>query len=55
MKSLLYVIITLCMLNYVLSDECQDIDAKKVSDCTDHELTEEEKKEYEELYGLADT
>ena len=43
------------MLNYVLSDECQDIDAKKVSDCTDYTLTQEEIEEYAEYYGVPDT
>ena len=55
MKSLIYVIITLYLLNCVLSDECEDKVPKKVSDCTDYSLTENEKKEYEEVYGLSDT
>ena len=48
MKSLLYVIITLYMLNYVFSTDCVEIEPKKVSDCTDHELTDQEKKDFEE-------
>ena len=44
MKSLIYVIITLCMLNYVWSD-CEDITPTKSSDCTDYKLTEEEKQQ----------
>ena len=36
------------MLNYVFSTDCEDIDPKKVSDCTDHELTDQEKKDFEE-------
>ena len=48
MKSLVYVIITLYMLNYVLSEYCLEIKPKKASDCTDHELTVEEKNYFEE-------
>ena len=49
MKSLIYLIITLCILNYVIPEEttpCTDIEPKQSSDCTDHEITEEEIKEY---------
>lgn len=55
MKSLIYVIITLYLLNCVLSDECEDKVPKKVSDCTDYSLTDDEKTEYADLYGVADT
>ena len=55
MKSLLYVIITLYMLNYVLSKDCIEIEPKKVSDCTDHELTDEEKKDFDEEFSDFDT
>ena len=41
MKFLTYVIITLCMLNYVWT-VCGDITPSKSSDCTDYELTEED-------------
>ena len=46
MKFLTYVIITLCMLNYVWTTECIDTKPSKSSDCTDHKLTDEEKKTY---------
>ena len=49
MKSLLYVIITLYMLNYVFSTDCVEIEPKKASDCTDHELTEKDKEEYPDV------
>ena len=44
MKSLIYVIIILYMFNYVLSQtiDCFDIEPSQISDCTDHELNEDE-------------
>ena len=51
MKSLIYLIITLCMLNYVIPEEttpCTGIEPKQSSDCTAHEITEEEIEEYYE-------
>ena len=51
MKSLIYLIITLCILNYVIPEEttpCTGIEPKQSSDCTDHEITEEEIEEYYE-------
>ena len=52
MKSLTYVIITLCMLNYVIPQEitpCSSIEPKQSSDCTDHELTEKDKEKYPDV------
>ena len=46
MKSLTYVIITLCMLNYVWTTDCIEIKPSKSSDCTDYKLTDEEKTKY---------
>ena len=46
MKFLTYVIITLCMLNYVWTTDCIETKPSKSSDCTDHKLTDEEKKTY---------
>ena len=45
MKSLTYVIITLCMLNYVWTTDCIETKPSKSSDCTDYKLTEEEKQQ----------
>ena len=44
MKSLIYVIIILYVFNYVLSQtiDCFDIEPSQISDCTDHELNEDE-------------
>ena len=44
MKSLIYVILTLCMINMVLSGDCYDIEPTKKKDCTSYELTDTEKK-----------
>ena len=49
MKSLTYVIITLCMLNYVWTTDCIEIKPSKSSDCTDYKLTDEEKKNIQAL------
>ena len=52
MKSLIYVILTLCMINIVLSDDdddedvltgCYAIKPTKKKDCTDYKLTDLEK------------
>ena len=52
MKSLIYVILTLCMINIVLSDEeeeseeytgCLGLKPTKKKDCTDYKLTDPEK------------
>ena len=46
MKSLIYVIITLYMFNCVLSEEtqlCEDKTPTKISDCTNYQLTDDEK------------
>ena len=43
------------MLNYVLSKDCIEIEPKKASDCTDHELTDEEKKDFDEEFSDFDT
>ena len=45
MKSLMYVIITLYMFNYV-STTCMDLNPSQISDCTNHNITEEELKNY---------
>ena len=45
MKSLIYVILTLCVINMVLSEDkdCYDIEPNKKKDCTSYELTDSEK------------
>ena len=43
MKSLIYVILTLCVINMVLSGDCYDIEPTKKKDCTDYKLTDTEK------------
>ena len=43
MKSLIYVILTLCMINMVLSGDCYDIEPTKKKDCTSYKLTDLEK------------
>ena len=48
MKSLMYVIITLYMLNYVVSTTCMDINPTEISDCTNHKITKEESDNYPE-------
>ena len=48
MKSLMYVTITLYMLNYVLSQitYCENITPTQISNCTDHKITQEQKELY---------
>ncbi len=59
MKPLIYVIVTLYMFNYVFSDEtiyCTEIiSPQKISDCTDHEMSEEEIKRYKNYFEGADS
>ena len=59
MKPLIYVIVTLYMFNYVFSEEtidCSLLEPTKTSDCTDYELTENEKEEFKTESGKnADT
>ncbi len=46
MKSLIYIIINLCVLNYVLSErtKCALYSPSEISVCTDYKLSEEETK-----------
>ena len=58
MKSLIYVIITLYILNYISSEAtpCEKIEPKKTSDCTDYELNQNEKEAFKTESGKdADT
>ena len=55
MKSLMYVIITLYMLNYVVSTTCMDINPTEISDCTNHKITKEELESYASEFSDADT
>ena len=45
MKSLIYVILTLCVINMVLSEDkdCYDIKSSSKKDCTNYKLTDPEK------------
>ena len=51
----MYVIITLYMLNYVVSTTCMDINPTEISDCTNHNITEEELESYPSEFSDADT
>ena len=55
MKSLMYVIITLYMLNYVVSTTCMNINPSQISDCTNHKITQEELGSYTSEFSDADT
>ena len=58
MKSLIYLIITLYLLNYVSSDAtpCETIAPTKTSDCTDYKINEYEKEAFKTESGKkADT
>ena len=46
MRTIIYIILTIAMINIVLSDTgCEKITPSKKKDCTDYKLTDEEKKE----------
>ena len=54
MKSLVYVIMTLYMFNYV-STNCLSIIPTQISDCTNHKITQEELGSYPSEFSDADT
>ncbi len=55
MKSLVYVIMTLYMLNYVVSTICTSIIPTQISNCTNHKITPEELGNYPSEFSDADT